>query len=332
MSRRRPAAALLAVVVGAVHCVPVYTQGLHELNESCKSLGASLRAQGRSLAAVVDFTDLGGQVTPLGRFLAEEVSGCIVEQAQIQLVERLRLSAILQEQKLGESGAIDPATAKKLGEIVGVEAVITGTMTPFGDSIRVYLRALDVATARVVGAASASIPINGAVQELLSRTASPPPSSSAAGASNKAATVPLPPPQQAEDSAGGVSLRVMECRKASGVVCRFMATNSLDTEIRVRIASSTAVDDLSNDVAWSSATFVLGQEAQVIVGARASGFLRLVMPFRDASRQDGLDPRASALSSIDINVLLDLGVGEWNGLLQQPSQKHALRFRNLPVQ
>src|SRR2546425_7415993 len=59
--------------------------------------------------AVVDFTDLQGNVTELGRFLAEEVSVALSGAGKgIEVVDRTHLKTLLQEHKLASSGVIDP--------------------------------------------------------------------------------------------------------------------------------------------------------------------------------------------------------------------------------
>lgn len=48
------------------------------------------------------------------------------------LIERAKLDAVLAEQNLGASGAVNPATAARVGKILGVDAIITGKITDFG--------------------------------------------------------------------------------------------------------------------------------------------------------------------------------------------------------
>jgi hypothetical protein len=95
-----------------------------------------------------------------------------------EVIDRTHLNIVLQEYKLASTGIINPQTAKKLGEIVGVQALVTGSITPFGDSVRLSAKVLDVSTARMIGGFSADIPRTKAVEELLAKGIS----SSGAGA------------------------------------------------------------------------------------------------------------------------------------------------------
>jgi|GEM_PF-1674980 len=109
--------------------------------------------------AVVDFVDLRGQPTELGRLLAEELSsGLINAGSKIEVVDRLRLAKILQEQKLSVSGLVDPSTVREIGRISGVEALVTGRLIPQGDTVRINLLVVRTRNAQILASQIASIP------------------------------------------------------------------------------------------------------------------------------------------------------------------------------
>ena len=106
----------------------------------------------------------------VGRFLAEEISVALASgDRPLEVVDRTHLKVLVQENKLSATGLIDPATAKKLGQIAGVDALVTGTLTPFGDTVRLALKVLDTSTARIVAATTAEIPKTKAIEELIAR-------------------------------------------------------------------------------------------------------------------------------------------------------------------
>ncbi len=141
-----------------------------EVQAAADAVSEKLAAAGKRSVAVVDFTDLQGTSTELGRFLAEEISVALVSGSRpLEVVDRTHLKVLVQENKLSATGLIDPATAKKLGQIAGVDAIVTGTLTPFGDTVRLTLKVLDTATARIVAATTAEIPKTKAIEELIAR-------------------------------------------------------------------------------------------------------------------------------------------------------------------
>lgn len=141
-----------------------------EIRSISSTLGENITKAGKRMIAVVDFTDLQGNVTELGRFLAEEFSVAFAGAGRgFEVVDRTHLKTLLAEHKLSASGIIDPQTARKLGQVAGVDALITGSITPFGDSIRLSVKILDTATAKMIGASSGDIAKTKAIEELLAR-------------------------------------------------------------------------------------------------------------------------------------------------------------------
>lgn len=141
-----------------------------EIENISKTMAEKIAAVGKKKVAVVDFTDLQGNVTELGRFIAEEFSISLASAGKgFTVVDRTHLKSILEEHKLSAKGLIDPATARKLGKIAGVEALVTGTLTPFGDSVRIAVKILDTETAALIDANRGNIPMIDAIKELMGR-------------------------------------------------------------------------------------------------------------------------------------------------------------------
>lgn len=89
------------------------------------------------------------------------------------LIERAELDRLLTEQKLGLTGAVDPATAAQMGKILGAAAMIVGSVSQFGVKTEgsdllitaskrqiaeatVDARIIDVETARILHAETGS--------------------------------------------------------------------------------------------------------------------------------------------------------------------------------
>jgi curli biogenesis system outer membrane secretion channel CsgG len=86
-------------------------------------------------AAVLDFqnkTPNGGWA--VGQGASDMLATEIVKSRKFRVIEREKLKSILKEQGLSLSGAIDPSTAVKVGRLLGVEYIITGAVTEYGQS------------------------------------------------------------------------------------------------------------------------------------------------------------------------------------------------------
>ena len=160
---------LFLAIVALLHC-PVSFAYEEEIKDISANMARKIGDAGKKTIAVADFTDLQGNVTELGRFLAEEFSVALAGAGtRFEVVDRIHLKSIIMEHKLSATGMIDPKTARKLGKIAGVQALITGTVTPFGDNVRVTVKILDTETAKIIGASTANIAKTKAIEELLAR-------------------------------------------------------------------------------------------------------------------------------------------------------------------
>lgn len=56
----------------------------------------------------------------------------LVKSGKFIVVERDKMDKLLDEQKLGQTGVIDPNTAAKVGKILGLNAIVTGSVSQFG--------------------------------------------------------------------------------------------------------------------------------------------------------------------------------------------------------
>lgn len=72
----------------------------------------------------------------LGSTAADELATGLVRTGAFSVIERERLQLVLDEQSLGQSGAVDPSTAARIGEILGVQAIVTGSVTRFSMQTR----------------------------------------------------------------------------------------------------------------------------------------------------------------------------------------------------
>ena len=147
-----------------------YDYDEEEIESLSSAMAENIAKAGKKSIAVVDFTDLQGNVTELGRFLAEEFSVALASAGkEFVVVDRTHLKAIFKEHKLADTGIIDPATAKKVGQIAGVDALVTGTITPLEHSIRILVKILDTSTAKIIGASSGNLEKTEAIKKLLGK-------------------------------------------------------------------------------------------------------------------------------------------------------------------
>jgi curli biogenesis system outer membrane secretion channel CsgG len=103
-------------------------------------IGQAPQPTSRPRIAVLDF-DFSSLSNPYSipnasRGVSDVLVDRLVKDGTFSVIERSRLEAILAEQNLGLSGRLDASTAAQVGRILGVDAVIIGSVTQFDVSVR----------------------------------------------------------------------------------------------------------------------------------------------------------------------------------------------------
>jgi hypothetical protein len=109
--------------------------------------------EGIRTVAVWDLENLspGASAAPnLGQVLSGEIIQAIKQSGDIQVVEREKLVAILEELKLGSSELADESTRLKVGRMIGAREMVFGGYMVVGGTMRLDLRRVDVETGKVV--------------------------------------------------------------------------------------------------------------------------------------------------------------------------------------
>lgn len=137
------------------------------IGDLSKQISDGLTENQKRTIAVVEFGDLEGHVTNVGRFIAEELITRLYQTRKFTVIERQLLNKVVAEQKLSLTGVIDQTSAQKLGKVLGVDAIASGTVTDLGKSVRVNARLIDTSTAVIFAVASTEIIKDDAVRALM---------------------------------------------------------------------------------------------------------------------------------------------------------------------
>lgn len=143
-----------------------------ELADLADKLALQIKDTGKKKVTVLDFTDLQGSSSELGRYVAEQLTvNLVIAKKGFSILDRANLKSILAEHKLTATGLVDPENAKKLGLFAGVDTLVLGNMVPMKDHIELTAKVITTDTAEIVGAAKAKFNSDETVQNLLLRQA-----------------------------------------------------------------------------------------------------------------------------------------------------------------
>jgi curli biogenesis system outer membrane secretion channel CsgG len=106
-----------------------------------------------------------GHADWLQRSLSESLVGALLQMPGQRVVDRLRLRAVLAEQKLGAGELADEATRLRLGRIVGAQRMVFGGFFVVGGMVQINLRVVETATSRVLFADESTAPFDAVMQD-----------------------------------------------------------------------------------------------------------------------------------------------------------------------
>ncbi len=103
-----------------------------------------------------DYAGKNAELAPLSKGLAQMLISDLAAVGTVRVVERERLQAVLDEQKLGQSGKIDRRTAARIGKLLGARYLVLGSYFDALGSFRADARLVDVETGQIVKSVGAN--------------------------------------------------------------------------------------------------------------------------------------------------------------------------------
>lgn len=89
--------------------------------------------------------------------ISEMMVTALAQTNRYRLMERTQLSKVLEEQALGQSGAIEPQTAVEVGKLIGVNVVLVGSISKLEDRFELDARIIDAGSGEIRQAANSSV-------------------------------------------------------------------------------------------------------------------------------------------------------------------------------
>ena len=100
-------------------------------------------------------------LSALGYGLSDLLANDLARSSRLTVVERLQLDAVLRELDLARGGAVDTATAPRIGRIIGARRLILGGVRQLpGGDVQITAQVADVVTHRVTNAVTARAPLS----------------------------------------------------------------------------------------------------------------------------------------------------------------------------
>lgn len=288
----------------------VLSEGIQDL---AKQVAASVSEEQKRKVAVLPFRAMSGKDTVLGCFLAEELVTRLFDEGSLQIVERTMLDQLLGEIDLAATGLIDPETAQEVGQVAGVDAIVTGSFTDLQSFVAVNARLIDTETGLVFAAAQVKIVRDDDVKKIMAM-AMPGGCSGGNGrqGNEPSGKEPVVSGMQTQE-AQGFRLNLIGCQASGpGLICSFVIT-SLKNDQNIQISGNSRLfDDFGNEyrvrriqIANNSSSGTLSKDLIARVPTKAS------LEFQ------GISEEATAVAALE----LVFSGGTWS----------SLKFRNITI-
>src|ERR1700748_1209143 len=104
-------------------------------------LASVLSAQDKKRVAVMNFeygtvkayvSQIFGSDQDIGKGIADMLVDRLVNDAKYSVIERKALDKLIAEQNFSNSDRADPSSAARIGKLLGLNAIIVGSITTFG--------------------------------------------------------------------------------------------------------------------------------------------------------------------------------------------------------
>lgn len=159
--------------------LPGYGVAAANYEESLKQLAEGVTAESvkakKERLAIVNFTDSKGAVTPVGKFLAEELSTQLLVAGELTVVERRLVSSTLKKLHIKEIESTSPKAVKGAAKAIRADVFVVGSYLESTDGVLVTTKLLSPLNAQAIGAARKTIPKIGPLGDMLKSAATPPP-------------------------------------------------------------------------------------------------------------------------------------------------------------
>lgn len=143
------------IVILTAFCSGAQAQPLDKL---AGKLTAGLGDRPAIKLAVLEFPYTGGKTSEGPVVVQERLTTALAQNKKITLIERGLLKKVMGELNLQATGAMDEETVKKLGKMLGADAIVTGTLNDIKETqTEINARIVETETAKILAAASLSV-------------------------------------------------------------------------------------------------------------------------------------------------------------------------------
>ena len=112
--------------------------------ETSNLAGSGSGANEQMVIAIADFINDDGKVSKLGRYTAEKLTPYFTRSDQFQVLERALIDKVIAEQQFQVSAFVDESSTREIGQLLGAETIVSGTISELNDVFYFNAKVVDV--------------------------------------------------------------------------------------------------------------------------------------------------------------------------------------------
>jgi TolB-like protein len=141
---------ILILLLNPIYSASIFDPPYKKLSDS---IIKTVKENNKNIIAVLAFHSLDEEDTKEGELISEEIIYELIKNGSIHVIERQQIENLMDELQFNQTGAIDAATAKKIGNGLGADILVIGNFTIINErEIKVYSKVVDTETFKVLGA------------------------------------------------------------------------------------------------------------------------------------------------------------------------------------
>ena len=121
-------------------------------SETPTPVATAVKSSGASISGSIAVIEFEGNNIPSGevRALTDRLRSELVTIGQLTIIERGKMDEVLKEQAFQQTGCVSSECAVEVGKLLGVENIITGSISRVGTIYSVSARAFSVASGEII--------------------------------------------------------------------------------------------------------------------------------------------------------------------------------------
>lgn len=132
-----------------------------------REIGYRVSKKNKVKITLADFTNNEEKTDALTEYVRREMEEKLINEDNVQVMDRKHLKKLLEENHLQSQGLIDESVVKSAVAFMKIEGLVLGEITYIGDQVKIKVTVTDISTSNMYAASSSGLISDNAIGQLL---------------------------------------------------------------------------------------------------------------------------------------------------------------------